>query len=53
MQRNSSLNHGGRVQYEGREQEEIINPIITAEALPPEKNRVNRAEAVGDYGQQK
>ena len=49
----AALDHGDGVQGCGQEQEQIIDPVILAKPLSPQKDRVSRAQAVDDGGEQK
>ena len=51
-ERKTALEHGGRVEREGDEQQEIIHMVILAKTFSPQKNRVNRAHAVNQNGEQ-
>jgi hypothetical protein len=45
--------HGLGLEDDPGQQQRIIDVIVLAEALAPEEQRINGAQAVSDYGQQK
>ena len=47
------MEHGGCVQRERDEQQEIIHVVILAKTLSPQENRVNHAQTVNRHGEQK
>src|SRR5689334_8123399 len=52
VQAKSADDHGRGVQSEGGKQQEIIDPVILAEAFAPEQHRITGAQTIKDYGQQ-
>ena len=53
VQRQAALEHRQRVQRHAGGEQEIIHPVVPAEAFAPEENRVEGAQAVKHHGQQK
>ncbi len=44
--------HGGGVEAEGEEEEEVIDVVVAAESFSPKEHGVNHAKAVNDNGEQ-
>src|SRR5207248_6774377 len=53
IERKTSFNHSGRVQTKSHQQQQVIDPVVLAKALPPQENRINHAQPIDGDGQQK
>ena len=53
MQRHAALGHRERVQGDAASEQKIIHPFVPAKPFAPEKNGVDRAQAVKCHGEQK
>jgi hypothetical protein len=49
----AALDHGGCVENEREQQQQIIHSIVLAEALAPEENRIRGAQSIDNHRQKK